>query len=195
MFFVWVKVKRCSFLFLLFFFKQACHGCAGSKCDCSGVKGEKVNTVSHTDTRGVTSNHRVVNVRTPHTASGCTLNTPVQLMNICVIHSDLKFVTESINSSEESLLRAQSQGAKARLLIDFLHIIKSNTYLKKKTRTQETVFLGITNEIFFFFFYYYSITRQVAVLQWSLYVSWTSQTYHRLKHYSQNNRHGSLNNK
>lgn len=76
----------------------------------------------------------------------------MQLMNICIIHSDLKFVTESINSSEESLLRAQSQGAKARLLIDFLHIIKSNTYLKKKTRTQETVFLGITNEIFFFFF-------------------------------------------
>lgn len=40
-----VKVKRSKWHFFIFFCfvsVQACHGCVGSKCDCSGVKGGKV---------------------------------------------------------------------------------------------------------------------------------------------------------
>lgn len=32
---------------LLHVLQQACHGCVGSKCDCSGVKGAKVGKMTH----------------------------------------------------------------------------------------------------------------------------------------------------
>lgn len=62
----------------------------------------------------------------------------------------------------------------------------------KKKRTQGTVFLGMTNEIFFFLLLLYNQTSAGLTVKS---VFKLSQTYHRLKHCCQNNGHGSLNNK